>query len=54
MEGATKAVAVLDRPSISEATKTPGGSSGLIGPSIQVLSPLEGVDSIEVSFDLSL
>jgi hypothetical protein len=49
----TKAVVVLDRPSIGEAAKTPGDSDGLAGSSIQALGPLEGVDPIEVSSDLS-
>ena len=42
MEGAAKVAVVLDRLSIGEATKTPG-----------VIRPLEGVDPIEVSSDLS-
>ena len=52
-EGVAKAAAVLDRPSIGEVAKTPSGSDGLTGPSIQELVPLEGVDPIEVSSDLS-
>jgi hypothetical protein len=34
MEGAAKAVVVLNRPSIGEVAKTPGSSDGLAGPSI--------------------
>ena len=50
---AAKATAVLDQPSISETAKVPSGSYGSAGPSIQALSPLEGVDPIEVSSNLS-
>ena len=53
MEGAAKAAAVLDRPSISEVAKTPSGSDGSAGPSIQALGPPKGVNPIEVSSDLS-
>jgi hypothetical protein len=52
-EESTKAAALLARPSTSEADKTPGGSDGSVDPSIQVLTPPEGVDPIEVSSDLS-
>ena len=34
IEGEAKAAAVLDRPSIGEVPKTPGGSGGSTGPSI--------------------
>jgi hypothetical protein len=51
---ATKAAAVLDRPSIGKVANTPCGSSGSAGPSIQALGPPEGADPIEVSYDLSL
>ena len=50
---AAKAVAVLDQPSIGKATKVHGCNDGSAGPSIQALSPPEGVDLIKVSFDLS-
>ena len=53
MEEATKATVVLDQPSIDEVDKAPGGSGGSASPSIQALGPLERVDPIEVSFDLS-
>ena len=53
MEEASKAAVVLDLPSISEAPKASGGSSGSIGPSIQALGPPEGADPIEVSSNLS-
>jgi hypothetical protein len=53
VEGAAKAAAMLNRPSIGEAAKTPSSSDGLANPSIQVLSPPEGVNPIEMSFDLS-
>ena len=52
-EEASKMAAVLDRPSIGKAVKTPGDSGGLAGPSIQALSSLEGADPIELSSDLS-
>jgi hypothetical protein len=52
-EEATKAAVLLDQPSISKAVKTSGGSGGSTGPSIQALGPLDGVDPIEVRFDLS-
>jgi hypothetical protein len=52
-EEATKVAVLLDQPSIGKAVKTSGGSSGSTGPSIQALGPLEGVDPIEVRFDLS-
>ena len=52
-EEATKAAAVVDRLSIGEVVKAPGGSGGSAGPSIQALGPPEGVNSIKVSFDLS-
>jgi hypothetical protein len=52
-EESTKAAALLARPSTGEADKTPGGSDGSAGPSIQVLNPPEGVDPLEVSSDLS-
>jgi hypothetical protein len=33
-EGAAKAIAVLDRPSIGEVARSSGGSDGSVGPSI--------------------
>ena len=53
VEEAAKVAAVLDRPSIDKADKVPSSGGGLAGPSIQALGPLEGVDPIEVSSDLS-
>ena len=50
---AAKAVVVPSHLGIGEKGKTPGGSDGSAGPSIQALGPLEGVDPIEVSIDLS-
>ena len=52
VEEAIKTAVVLDQPSIGEAVKDHGSSDGLVGPSIQVLSPPEGVDLVEVSSDL--
>jgi hypothetical protein len=53
VEEATKTAAVLDRLSIGEASKAYRGSGSSASPFIQALSPLEGTDPIEVSFDLS-
>ena len=44
---------MLDRPSIGEVDKVPGGSGVSAGPSIYALGPPEGVDPIEVSSNLS-
>jgi hypothetical protein len=52
-EEATKAAVLLDQPSFGKAIKTSGSSGGSTNPSIQALGPLEGVDPIEVRFDLS-
>ena len=52
-EEATKAAMVLDRPSIGEADNVPSDSGSPNGPSILALAPLDGVDPIEVSSDLS-
>ena len=53
MEGAAKAVAVLNRPSIGEVAKTPSSTDGLARPSIHAFDSPEGVDLIEVSSNLS-
>ena len=53
MEEAAKAIAALNQPNIGEANKVTSGSGGLASPSIQALGPLERVDPIEVSSDLS-
>ena len=53
VEEAAKAVAMLNQPSIGKAVKTSGGHNGSTSPSIRALGPLEGVDPIQVSFDLS-
>jgi hypothetical protein len=50
---AAKAAAIPGHLGVNEAAKISGSSDGSAGPSIQVLSPTEGVDPIEVSFDLS-
>jgi hypothetical protein len=48
-----KVATVPDHLGPGEVAKTPSGSDGSASPSIQVLSPLEGVDLIKVSSDLS-
>jgi hypothetical protein len=48
-----KAAVVPGHLGVGEAAKTPGSSDGSAGPSIQALGPIEGVEPIEVSFDLS-
>ena len=53
VEEATKAVAVLDRSSISEAANALGGSGDSASPSIHGHGPLEGANPIEVSSNLS-
>ena len=53
MKEAAKVAAVLNQLSIDKSVKTSSGNGGLAGPSIQVLGPLEGVDPIEVSSNLS-
>jgi hypothetical protein len=54
VEEVAKAVAMLDRSGIGEVDKVTGSSGGPASPSINALTPLEGVDSIEVNSDLSL
>ena len=53
MKEVAKAAMALDQPSTGEVAKAPSCSDGSAGPSIQVLGPLEGVDLIEVSSNLS-
>ena len=53
-KGAAKAAAVPDHPGVGEVAKTPSGRNGSAGLSIQPHGPQEGVDLIEMSFDLSL
>ncbi|XP_066373583.1 uncharacterized protein [Miscanthus floridulus] len=53
MEEAAKAMAMLNQPSIGKAVKTSGSRNGSTSPSIRALGPLEGVDPIQVSFNLS-
>ena len=53
VKGPAKEAAALDQPSIGEAAKVRGGNNGSASPSNQALGPLEGVDPIEVSSDLS-
>ena len=50
---AAKAAAMPNQSGVGEATRTLGVSDGLAGPSIQVLSPPDRVDPIEVSSNLS-
>ena len=48
-----RALATLNRPNSGKAPDTAGGCDSSAGPSIQALGPLEGVEPIKVSSNLS-